>query len=91
MIEGIWASVYVSFNLVQGGRLSCRECLANFDYDFADLRCDAASLRKELHGNAEEAYSDLHELFHAGSDVALRKLSNSSVRAWNPDSTGHSS
>ena len=81
----------VSFNLIQGGELSCRECLTNFDLDFADLRCDTASSTKEFNGEEKEAFFDLNELLHVGFNAAPRKLSNSSVRVLNPDSTRYSS
>ena len=91
MIQGILSSVNVSFNLMQRGKLSCRECITNFDLDFADLRCDTSSSRKEFNGEAEEAFFDLNELLHVDSNAAPRKLSNSLVRVLNPDSTRYSS
>ena len=91
MIQSIWPSVNVSFNLMQGGELSCRECLTNFDLDFADLRCDTAWSRKEFNDEAEEAFFDSNELLHVDSNAAPRKLSNSSVRVLNPYSTRYSS
>jgi hypothetical protein len=43
---------------MQGGKLSCRECITNFDLDFADLRCDTASSTKEFNGEEKEAFFD---------------------------------
>ena len=63
--------MYVSFNLVQGGKHSCGEYQMNFDLDCADLRCGAAYSSQSLDDISEEAYSNSLELLQSDFNSTL--------------------